>query len=111
MSIKVTGLDKFGKQLEYLGNKVQSLSGQQSVTLNELLTPDFLATCSTFSSAGEMFERSGFKVESQEDFAAIPDDAWDDFICANTRYFNWREMLQVASAAWAKRNLEIPRVR
>jgi len=46
-----------------------------------------------------MFERSGFKVESQEDFAAIPDEAWDDFICTNTSYFNWREMLQAAGAA------------
>ncbi len=47
MSIKVTGLDQFRKQLEDLKNKVQSLSGQQSVPLNELLTADFLATCST----------------------------------------------------------------
>ena len=107
MSIKVTGLDQFRKQLEDLKNKVQSLSGQQSVPLNELLTADFLATCSTFSSAGEMFERSGFKVESEEDFAAIPDEAWDDFICSNTSYFNWREMLRAAGAAWAKRKLEV----
>jgi len=56
---------------------------------------------------GEMFERSGFKVESQEDFAAIPDEAWDDFICTNTSYFNWREMLQAAGAAWAKMKLEL----
>jgi len=105
MSIKITGLDQFHRQLEDLKNKVESLSGEQSVPLNELLTPDFLATCSTFSSAEEMFQRSGFKVESREDFAAIPDEPWDDFIRSNTSFFNWREMLQAAGAAWTKNKL------
>jgi hypothetical protein len=54
-----------------------------------------------------MFERSGFKVESQEDFAAIPDEPWDDFIRSNTSFFNWREMLQAAGAAWAKSKLDL----
>jgi hypothetical protein len=107
MSIKVRGLDQFRKRLEDLENKIQSSSGRQSVPLNDLLTPDFLATCSTFSSAAEMFERSGFKVDSQEDFAAIPDETWDDFIWSNTRYFNWRELLQAAGAAWAKTKLKL----
>jgi len=105
MSIKVTGLDQFRQKLDDLKNKVQSISGERSIPINELLTPDFLAACSTFSSAEEMFERSGFKVESQEDFAAIPDDAWDDFISVNTSYLNWQEMLQQAAAAWVKARL------
>ena len=106
MSIKVTGLDQFRKKLDDLKNKVQSISGERSVPINELLTPDFLAACSTFSSAEEMFERSGFKVESQEDFAAIPDEAWDEFIRSDTSYLNWGEMLQAAGAAWAKSKLD-----
>src|SRR5947207_15498547 len=105
MSIKMTGLDEFRRQLEDLKNKFESVSGQHSVPLNEMLTPDFLATCSTFASAEEMFERSGFKVESQEDFAAIPDEPWDDFISANTSYLNWQEMLKAAGAAWTKARL------
>ena len=105
MSIKVTGLDQFRKKLDELKNKVESMSGEHSIPINDLLTPDFLATCSTFASAEEMFERSGFKVDSQEDFAAIPDDAWDDFISANTSYLNWQEMLKAAGAAWMKARL------
>ena len=107
MSIKITGLDKFRRQLEEFQNKIESVSGEQSVPLNELLTPDFLATCSTFSSADELFERSGFKVESKEDFAAIPDEPWDEFIRSNTSFFNWKEMLQAAGAAWVKSKLEL----
>jgi hypothetical protein len=107
MSIKVTGLDEFQKKLNDLKNKVESISGERSIPLNELLTPDFLAACSTFSSAEELFERSGFKVESQEDFAAIPDEPWDEFIRVNTSYFNWQEMLQAAGAAWTKAKLNL----
>src|SRR6059058_4311793 len=102
MSFQVTGLEKFRQRLEELTNKVESIRGQQSIPLNELLTPDFLAACSTFSSAQEMFERSGFKVESKEDFEAIPDEPWDEFIQNNTSYFSWQEMLQAAGAAWTR---------
>jgi len=107
MSIKMTGLDEFQKKLDDLKNRVESISGERSIPLNELLTPDFLAACSTFSSAEELFERSGFKVESQEDFAAIPDEPWDEFIRVNTSYFNWQEMLQAAGAAWTKAKLNL----
>jgi len=107
MRIKITGLEQFRKKLDDLKNSVESISGQRSIPFNELLTPDFLAACSTFSSAEEMIERSGFKVESQEDFAAIPDEPWDDFIRSNTSYFNWQEMLQAAGVAWAKAKLDL----
>ena|SRR5438552_8280059 len=107
MSTKITGLDEFRRQLEDLKNKVESVSGERSVLLRELLSPEFLAACSTFSSVEEMFERSGFKVESQEDFAAIPDEPWDEFIRSNTSYFSWQEMLQAAGAAWTKTKLDL----
>jgi hypothetical protein len=105
MSIRLTGLKELERQFEELRQRAESMSGEQSVPLTDLLTPDFLAACSTFSSADEMFERSGFSVESQKDFAAIPDDAWDAFIRANTSYFSWKEMLDAAGAAWAKGKL------
>jgi hypothetical protein len=107
MSVKVTGLKELQQTLRNLRNKVESISGEQSVPISELLTPDFLATCSTFGSVDEMFERSGFKVKSQEDFAAIPDDPWDEFIRSNTSFLSWREMLQAAGAAWAKNKLNL----
>lgn len=47
MSIKVTGLDEFERQLRDLSDRVEALGATQSVPLSELFTPDFLATCST----------------------------------------------------------------
>ena len=105
MSIKLTGLEQLQRQLEQLQQQVDAVSREQSVPLSELLTADFLATCSTLSSVDEMFERSGFKVESEDDFAAIPDDEWEAFIRANTSYFSWKEMLAAAGAAWTKAKL------
>ena len=107
MGIKVTGLSEFQRSLKELGERIDAVSGEQNVPMTELLKPDFLASCSTFSSVQEMFDRSGFKVESQADFAAIPDDDWDAFIRANTSYFSWQEMLQAAGAAWTKAKLDL----
>jgi hypothetical protein len=105
MSMKITGLDQLQRKLNDLKERAESISGERKIPISELLTPDFLAGCSTFSSADEMFERSGFKVESEQDFTAIPDDDWDAFIRANTSCFSWSEMLQAAGAAWAKAKL------
>jgi hypothetical protein len=52
-----------------------------------------------------MFEASGFKIESIEDFAAIPDVAWDEFIRAHTSVSTWEAMLGEAGGAWAARHL------
>ena len=73
--------------------------------MTELLTPSFLAGCTLFNSADELFEKSGYKIESQEDFNAIPDEPWDEFIRNNTSFSSWKEMLEAATAAWAKGKL------
>jgi hypothetical protein len=82
------------KPLEDLARRAQELDGRkQEVPLPELLTPSFLASCSRFQSADEMFEASGFEVQSTEDFKAIPDAEWDVFIRDNTSYEDWTAML------------------
>jgi len=105
MSVKLTGLEQFQRQIAELEHQVDAVSREQSIPLSELLNSDFLAACSTLSSVDEMFERSGFKVESEDDFAAIPDDDWEAFIRANTSYFSWKEMLEAAGVAWTKAKL------
>ena len=103
--LKVTGLDELQRKLKDLGRRAESISGRQNVPLPELLTPDFIRQCSRFHSVEEMFEASGFKIESAEDFTSIPDDEWDDFIRANTSFLSWEAMLGEASGKWAARRL------
>jgi hypothetical protein len=107
MTMEIKGLKEFQRKLEDLSRRSQDLEGTHSVPVTELLTPAFLSSCSRFRSAEELFEASGFPVNSQEDFAAIPDDQWDAFIGQSTSYSNWEEMLHAAGAAWAKTRLGI----
>lgn len=103
--LKITGLEEFQRELDTMARRAESLSGNHNVPIPELLTPDFLSRCSRFHSAEEMFEASGFKIETAEDFAAIPDAEWDEFIRANTSFASWEAMLGEAGGEWAARRL------
>jgi hypothetical protein len=102
---EIKGLDELSKKLENLGDRADAMNGTQDVPLSELLTPGFLAKYSRFLSEDEMFEASGIKVESPEDFAKIPDEEWDDFIQHNTLFATWSDMLSAAGNEWAAKKL------
>lgn len=93
------------KPLEDLARRARELDGQRNVPLPELLTPGFMSNCSRFTSAQELFNSSGFKLDSPEDFKAIPDSEWDAFIGSNTSYASWENMLSAATGEWVKRQL------
>lgn len=100
MSFKsdTSGLDK-------LKDNMEKLSGQSEVKLVDLFDSEFMTKCSSYSSFEELVDDSGFKVESAEDFAAIPDDEWDAFINKSTSYSSWEEMQKDAAASYAKKKL------
>ena len=103
--MKITGLDELTKKLEDLGRKAGELDGQKGVPMNELLTPEFVSSHTAFANADEMFSASGFKIESQEDFAAIPEDKWNEFIRSASSFTDWNLMLGEAGKAWAAKEL------
>ena len=103
--LKITGLDNIQRRLDDVARRADSLSGNKNVPIPELLTADFLHQCSRFRSADEMFEASGFKIDSAEDFASIPDAEWDLFIRTNTSFVSWEDMLAKAAGEWAVRQL------
>ena len=107
MTMKITGFKELQNTLGDLSRRAQNLEGPRNVPIADLLTPALLSRCSRFKSAAELFEASGFTVNSQEDFAAIPDDQWDAFIKQNTSYSTWDEMLKAAGAAWVRRELGV----
>lgn len=103
--IKVKGLEEVSKQLNELSKRAKELGGSHSVPIDELLTTEFLSAHTRFATFEEMARVSGFKIEKQEDFAAIPDDQWDGFVRSESRFGSWEEMLQHAGEAWAARKL------
>ena len=69
--------------------------------------PAFMAEHSDFATIEDMFDASGFTVETPEGFAAIPDAEWDAFIASNTRFPGWKTMQEKAAADWISRGLGI----
>ena len=72
-SIKIKGLDKLEKQLKQMQKGAKELSRTKQVSFSELFTTSFMKKYTSFSSMDELLNAGGFKVESQEDFEAIPD--------------------------------------
>lgn len=103
--LKVTGSGELQRALSDIARRVKKLDGKHDVPVTELLTPAFLCRRSRFQSVDEMFSASSFKIESTEDFDAIPGAAWDEFIRTNTSFASWSAMLGEASAEWASRKL------
>jgi hypothetical protein len=107
MEFKVDGLEELARKMDNLARSVEQLSGPHHVPIGELLTPSFLACCSRFSSVDQMFQTSGFKIDTNEDLESIPESDWDTFIKTNTSFESWRQMLEAAGADWTKRQLAL----
>lgn len=103
--LKISGLDELTKQLDRIAKGAEELDDTQSVPITELLSPEFVSSHTRFANAEEMFDASGFKVESQEDFAAIPDVEWNEFIRSISSFSDWQTMLGEAGATWAAKKL------
>ena len=93
------------RQLRELQRRAEQLDGTHSVTFPELFPDEFMLRNTEFPSIGALIEASGFKVESSEDFAAIPDAEWDAFLASRTRFASWEEMKGAAVREWAGRRL------
>lgn len=63
-----------------------------SISFADLLSPTFISEHTDFETIQELFEQSGYTVENEEDFAAIPDEEWDAFIAENTNFDSWKAM-------------------
>lgn len=99
------GFDNLRRNLDQLQKNIESLQGE--VSFSELFTPSFMARYTNFTSFDDLLAKSGFTVESTEDFANIPDVAWDVFIASDTRFANWEEMKVKAFEEYAQRKLVI----
>lgn len=92
IKIKIEGLEEATRKLEDLSRKAQELDGKHEVAMSEMFPPAFMTRHTDFSSFSAMLNASGFKVETKEDFAAIPNAEWDAFVTSRTRFGSWKEM-------------------
>ena len=97
--------DELQRNLNQLQKNIESLQGE--VSFSELFPPGFMARYTTFTSFDDLLAKSGFKVETRDDFANIPDAAWDAYIASSTHFANWEAMKQKAVEEYAQRKLAL----
>jgi len=90
---------KLNSNNEQLKKNLEEISNTNQLRFDELFNIQFLSEHTSFTSLDDMFEKSGFKVESADDFKAIPDQEWEDFIIANTSFESWEDMQKAATVA------------
>jgi hypothetical protein len=105
MGIRITGLDEFRRKLERLSRNAQNVNGP--VAFDDLFPPEFMRRYTDFPTIQAMADASGFKIESQEDFEAIPDADWDAFVRSRTRFQTWQDMQAKAGEEYVVRRLNI----
>lgn len=104
IKFKTTFDDSGFRRLE---RKLKALEKPQQVPFSELFNASFMARHTRFATIDAMFEASGYRVDSQEDFEAIPDADWDRFIAANTSFPSWQDMQNLAAQEWMKAQLNL----
>lgn len=97
---------KLDKKLAQL-DREEKRADARDVPLNTLLTPAFISKNTCFADVDEMFQASGFHIESQADFEAIPEDQWNAFIRSNSDFPDWESMLGAAGGEWATGKLDL----
>ena len=105
MGFKVEGLDKLQKQLEQMQRAARALHGTHEVKLNELFPSGFMLKHSKFSSFDALLNASGFTVNTKEDFEAIPDNEFDEYIRSVTTFCNWQSMLCAGTEAYVAKKM------
>lgn len=98
-------LDDVLRKLGDLKRQAEAWDGEHNVPIEELCDDEFMLRNTEFPSIPDMFEASGFKIESAEDFAAVPEEQWNDFVANRTRFATWGDMLSAAGREWTKRKL------
>lgn len=105
MGCKIEGLDNLMRRLDDLKSAAEELDGEHQISLNEMFPDFFMLRYTNFSTINEMINKSGFKIENQDDFDNLPENEWRQFISGNTQFENWEEMKQTAAVEWTQKKL------
>ena len=91
--------------LNKLAENAEQMHGTNEVKITDIMTSKFIKSCSQFESLEKMFDASGFEIKNKEDFSAIPEQEWEDFIVKNTTFSSWIEMQKQAIIAYTREQL------
>ena len=83
---------------------LKELQGQKSIqedpdqlSLSELFNDSFMSKHSNFNSFDAFLEKGSFEVKTQEDINNIPDELFDRHVARETKFADWKSMLDAAT--------------
>lgn len=106
MDLESWSVDEIMDDLDALTEEGRVMLESRHLPIEELFPQKFMQDYTEFDSILELFDASGFHLESPEDFDQVPDDQWDAFIDSYTDFTDWGEMLQTAMEEWVEWQLE-----
>ena len=86
MSVKITGY-----------YQLPNHKGPQLVDFDEVFETSFMRRYTKFRSFDKFLNGGKFRITSQQDFEALPEEIMDAHVRATTRFSSWQEMLDVAT--------------
>jgi hypothetical protein len=89
------------------GQTVGIVSAQHQVSIHDLLTANFIARHTRFSSIDAFLHASGLEPQGLVDLDAHAQSRWDGFVRAVSTFPNWNAMLGTARGEWLLRRLGI----
>jgi hypothetical protein len=99
------GFDELERALNNLSSKAEELNGEHRVPFTELFNEAFMRQYTSCATVQDLFDKSGFTIENQEDFARIPDDEWDAYIQNVTQFADWKSMMDAAAKEYLRTKL------
>lgn len=103
--MQLDGFDDLQKKLNDIAMRAEALEGEHEVSFEALFTPEFMMTNTQFSNFNDLLDASPFQVNLVEDFEAIPDAEFDEYISTVTNFASWEEMLEEATMQYATHQL------
>ena len=105
MGIEMDGFDEVENMLDEIEKNADELDGENEVKFDDLFCTTFMKKYTDFLSIDEMFEKSDFDINSQEDFESISEDKLDMYVNKTTVFSTWEEMLEKAIQKWTIKKL------
>lgn len=93
MGIEMSGFDELQDELDRLARDVEEFEGTQEVPFDELFPPAFMRQYTDAENIDSFIDQSQWDVESQEDFKAIPENEFDQYVAEQTLFGSWEAMM------------------
>lgn len=103
--MKIKGLNQLKRQLHKLQQDVEKVAKTRIIDIEEMFHENFMQKYTIFLSFQDMLDKSGYEINSNDDFAAIPDEEWDIYIHHTTQFWDWDAMCAQASTDWVSNRL------